>query len=49
LINVVPRHIRLERKCRNDYRRLRLPALLDILEIDIDISTTTTKYSGSIC
>jgi hypothetical protein len=35
------RHMWLERKSRNDHRQLRLPALLDIL--DINISTNDNK------
>ena len=41
MVYVVLRHIRLKRKCRHEYRQLRLPALLDIL--DINISTNDNK------
>ena len=42
LVYAVPRHIRLELKCRNDYWQFGLPALLDILDIDI---STNNKQS----
>ncbi len=41
MIYIALRHIWLERKCRNDHWQLRLPALLDIL--DINISTNNNK------